>query len=69
MRSHACEFWGWYPRGNHNAHSRPGGRYDDPVLSVIPSAQDGLRMTEDETISSLDGTDCLSATKDGIDGL
>jgi len=39
-----------------------------PLDPVVPSVQDGVRTTEDETVSSLDGTDCLGAVLDGVDG-
>ena len=42
-----------------------GFRALDPV---VPSVQDGVRTTKDETVSSLDGTDCLGAVLDGVDG-
>ena len=32
------------------------------------SSQDGVRTMEDETVSSLDGTDYLGAAKDRMDG-
>ena len=35
---------------------------------VVPSVQDGVRTTKDETVSSSDGTDCLGAVLDGVDG-
>jgi len=39
-----------------------------PLDPVVPSVQDGVRTTKDETVSSLDGTDCLGAVLDGVDG-
>ena len=38
------------------------------LIPVVPSVQDGVRTTKDETVSSLDGTDCLGAVLDGVDG-
>lgn len=38
------------------------------ALPAVPSVQDGMRTTKDETVSSLDGTECLGAVLDGVDG-
>ena len=35
-----------------------------PLDPVVPSVQDGVRTTKDET----DGTDCLGAVLDGVNG-
>jgi len=42
--------------------------YPNSLIPVVQSVQDGVRTTKDETVSSLDGTDCLGAVLDGVDG-
>jgi len=40
-------------------------RVPSSLIPVVPSVQDGVRTTKDETVSSLDGTDCLGTILDG----